>query len=386
MTCWERHAVVGLLLLTWCQLVLSFISRPTAGSNNIAVKIAFRNSITAMQCEAAANNMDELSQQSDPTKSTRRVFLQSSSSVLAIIASFSGSAVALPKTQASGNDLSWDFPKGSVKLEKECWVGDFKISNPRLVGQGGGGAVFSVELIEQRLPDGKTIPIVLKSGALEGVLKVSWPTTQKDIENEAKVIQILNDFDVPNVEQVLASVAYRDSSDRNALLMQPFVSGEIVGEISDLKDKKSQEKAVEALMKMMVRTLGASVAVADLQPLSQAATGRTLVVDLSEARALRRPASALDLALVQNFCLEAFTKVPDNLHPAALGAVERELLALSKEEKSARGNKRRVQGMQPEVLNELLAAASLFLELPEKSADRIREAFFPKSDSEVIYF
>ncbi|CAM9474554.1 unnamed protein product [Heterosigma akashiwo] len=50
--------------------------------------------------------------------------------------------------------------------------------------------------------------------------------------------------------------------------MQPFVSGEIVGEISDLKDKKSQEKAVEALMKMMVRTLGASVAVADLQPLA----------------------------------------------------------------------------------------------------------------------
>jgi hypothetical protein len=227
-----------------------------------------------------------------------------------------GSLVLAPKNVAAAatEDHIWQLGNGEVRLTDPLSLiiaqqqQNKPLREPRLLGSGGGGAVFS-------FADSNT------------VVKVSWLRSAASVEKECATLQFLELNSVQGVERCLGQVPYPDDPRRVMIAMQPLVSDETVSSLAEI-DTSLQPHAVHDIVRTLVQMLAAQVVTVDVQPLISKQTGNVLFIDMTEAQVLSPPLSFLDKALVSSFCTEMLSLIPDRLLPMASKLVKEEIQSL----------------------------------------------------------
>lgn len=189
------------------------------------------------------------------------------------------------------------------------FFGDKTLRHPRLLGSGGGGAVFALT----NDSDGKSYAV-----------KTSWASSAESIANECRVLQRLEH--IAGVERCLGMQSYVDEtgSRRVMILLEPVMEGPIAASLSELSHQL-QPHAIEMLVKVMIQILAANVAVTDVQILISQKTGDVLFIDFSEARVLSSAGTFIEQALLSNFVQEVSTLIPEHQMEFASAVVSRYL-------------------------------------------------------------
>jgi hypothetical protein len=200
----------------------------------------------------------------------------------------------------------WNSVNGQVRLADRL-VFPKQLRRPRLLGSGGGGAVFSFE--ESQV-----------------VVKVSWLGSAASVERECSILNILEQNGVQGVERCLAQQPYPEDARRVMIALEPLVD-DAVANTMDV-DASLRPHAIRCIMRTMVQMLAANVVTVDVQPLISKQTGDALFIDLTEAKVLVPPLSFLDVALMSSFCTEMSALIPESLLPVASTALLDELQAL----------------------------------------------------------
>jgi hypothetical protein len=200
----------------------------------------------------------------------------------------------------------WNLVNGQVQLADPI-VFPKQLRRPRLLGSGGGGAVFSFE----------------KSHV---VVKVSWLGSAASVERECTILKVLERNGVQGVERCLAQQPYPEDARRVMIALEPLVE-DADANPRDV-DASLRPHAIRCIMRTMVQMLAANVVTVDVQPLISKQTGDVLFIDLTEAKVLVPPLSFLDVALMSSFCTEMSALIPESLLVVASTALLHELQAL----------------------------------------------------------
>lgn len=223
-------------------------------------------------------------------------------------------ASAFPNACRADDSISWRLGNGEVHLSSPLSLAGRRFYEPRLLGSGGGGAVFALR------PE---------SGDSEVAVKVSWLRSASSVENECRILQVLEEKRVPGVERCLAKERYQSDNRRVVIAMEP-VMDDSFATVSKIR-KELQPHAVQCIVRTMVQMLGANVVTTDVQPLISKATGDVLFIDMTEAKLIeqREPLPFLDLALAASFCVEMLSLIPEDLSEMASKALFEELRSVS---------------------------------------------------------
>jgi hypothetical protein len=233
---------------------------------------------------------------------------------VALGAFVAGSLVLAPKNVAAAatEDHTWQLSNGVVRLTEPLshLIAQQRqpLREPRLLGSGGGGAVFA-------FADSNT------------VVKVSWLRSAASVEKECATLQFLELNSVQGVERCLGQVPYPDDPRRVMIAMQPLVSDDTVSSLAEI-DSSLQPQAVRDIVRTLVQMLAAHVVTVDVQPLISKQNGNVLFIDMTEAQVLSSPLSFLDKALVSSFCTEMLSLIPDRLLPVVSKLVKEEIQSL----------------------------------------------------------
>jgi hypothetical protein len=200
----------------------------------------------------------------------------------------------------------WNLLNGQVRLADPVAFPK-QLRRPRLLGSGGGGAVFSFD--ESQV-----------------VLKVSWLGSTSSVERECSILKVLEQNGVQGVERCLAQQPYPDDSRRVMIALEPLMDDAVANPLE--VDASLRPRAIRCIIRTMVQMLAANVVTVDVQPLISRQTGDILFIDLTEAKVLVPPLSFLDVALMSSFCTEMSALIPEPLLPVASTAVLHELQAL----------------------------------------------------------
>lgn len=202
---------------------------------------------------------------------------------------------------------SWQFENGSVTIPDPLLFGDRMLRQPRLLGSGGGGAVFALK--QDNINDGNKQVYAVKT---------SWDASTESVVNECRVLQFLEQKHVTGVERCLGIQPYTNGDEtgcrRVMILLEPVMDGPIAASLSELPPRL-QSHAIERIMKVMLQILSANVAVTDVQMLISQETGDVLFIDLSEARVLSSSTgtvSFMEQALLSNFVQEVSALIPED--------------------------------------------------------------------------
>jgi hypothetical protein len=219
-------------------------------------------------------------------------------------------AFAIMVSLAPPPEVIWELGNGQVQLENPFHFQDMTLRDPRLLGSGGGGAVFSFSRLSEN----------------DVVVKVSWSRSTDSVRNECAVLQIMEKQQVKGVERCFGAVEYPKDPRRALIVMEPLME-ESTSSIGDLKIEL-QTVAVDRLVRTMLEMLSANVVTTDVQPLISQRTGEVMLIDMTEARVVKEPFSFIDLALAGSFCTEIMSLVPDSLLAHASETVVQELKAI----------------------------------------------------------
>lgn len=222
------------------------------------------------------------------------------------------SALLTPQHEVVKN---WELMNGSVRLNDPIVLSiqgkTLQLSNPTLIGAGGGGAVFAME----------------DSSIL---LKVSWTDSTKSVHRECRTLQLLEQKNVGSAERCLGEFAYDgDDEGRVVIAVEPYVR-DAVAAVSEV-DKRQQRIAVEQIARTVVQMLAANIVTIDVQPLIDKHTGNVIFIDMTEAQELIPPFSFLDKVLLGSFATEMLTLIPENLVDVASQTMMKEIAALKAE-------------------------------------------------------
>lgn len=212
--------------------------------------------------------------------------------------------------------LSWQLPNGSVELSNPLTsFSQYKLTNPILLGAGGGGAVFA------------THPMNGPNNNADVALKISWVRSASSVERECKVFQELETKQARNVERCLGMETYPLDSQRVMIALQPVVEN-AVSRIDKI-NPNVQPLAVQAIVRTFLDMLHANVVTTDVQTLMDKETGEVLFIDMTEAQTLATPTpSYLELALASSFVSEIIALIPPSLMDTASQTFLDELSAL----------------------------------------------------------
>jgi hypothetical protein len=228
--------------------------------------------------------------------------------------------------------------------------------NPIFLGSGGGGAVFSFEILtdhHQRHDDDDDDEIE-EEEELHVAVKISWSKSAESVRNECNVLQTLHDRmtktrttddpssdggGVPGTERCLGLLDYGPDPKRVMIFLQPVLPSSSVSSLSDLPTLTQQRVAVRSIIRTTVQMLVAGIVTTDVQPLISPETGRTVLIDMTEAKILTQPMSSAntskrlqqqDIALINAFCTEIATLIPESLSDYASTEFLDELIRLEK--------------------------------------------------------
>jgi len=135
-------------------------------------------------------------------------------------------------------------------------------------------------------------------------IKVSWKASKATVQNECEILQTLESYNVPHVEQCIAQTPYL--SDRVMIALTPVVTDR-TSSITNL-GPMAKQNAVREVVETMVGMLLANVITFDVQPLFSD-KGEVLFIDFTEAKHLLSPP---DLIGIVGFCNEMITLIPEN--------------------------------------------------------------------------
>lgn len=228
------------------------------------------------------------------------------------------SAVMLSPPPEIVSENTWNLGNGQVRLTDPVILQladqqQLTLRHPRLLGSGGGGAVFAFEDNSNKV-----------------VLKVSWAGSAASVENECSVLQVLERNQVQGVEHCLALQQYEYDLQRRVMIaLEPLVEDAVASPLE--VDASLRPHAVQCLIRTMVQMLAARVVTVDVQPLISKQTGYAILIDLTEAKRLTpQSLSPLDTALVSSFVSEIVALIPESLLPTATSAMTEELQSLEK--------------------------------------------------------
>ncbi|KAK1737984.1 hypothetical protein QTG54_011278 [Skeletonema marinoi] len=212
----------------------------------------------------------------------------------------------------------WQLPNGSVELSNPLTsFSEYKLTNPILLGAGGGGAVFATHPMN----DGSS------THNNDVAVKISWVRSASSVEHECKVLQELEVKHTRNVEWCVAMETYPPDIKRVMIALQPVVENAVSRVDKIIPDV--QPLAVQAIVQTFIDMLHANVVTTDVQTLMDKETGKVLFIDLTEAQTMTTPTpSYLDLALASSFISEIVALVPTSLMDTASKTLVDELLAL----------------------------------------------------------
>ena len=238
--------------------------------------------------------------------------------------------VLLAPAPCHAADKEWNLPNGHVKLSNAFVVtrsSNQRPVNPRLIGSGGGGAVFAFDAAGEPSARTHAGPPIPSSSTL---IKVSWVDSTPSVKQECSILQYLNEQKVSGVENCLDLESYPDDPTRVIMVKEPYIP-DTVGSIADLDSPQDQIKATKQVARTLVQMLAANVATVDVQPLISE-NGDVLFIDMTEAKILERPVwSSLDAALSRSFVSEMLALIPKQFQIVAEEAIREELSRLGEE-------------------------------------------------------
>jgi len=250
--------------------------------------------------------------------------VETSGLALAILASTctDARAAVLPNNiletpSAETQSKTWQLPNGSVELSNTLTsFSEYKLTNPILLGAGGGGAVFATHPMNDPNLSNNDVAV-----------KISWVRSASSVEHECKVLQELEVKHTRNVERCVAMETYPPDTKRVMIALQPVVENAVSR--VDKINPDVQPLAVQGIVQTFIDMLHANVVTTDVQTLMDKETGKVLFIDLTEAQTMTTPTpSYLDLALASSFISEIVALVPTSLMDTASKTLVDELLAL----------------------------------------------------------
>jgi hypothetical protein len=222
---------------------------------------------------------------------------------------------------------AWKLGNGEVELPDPVAIAGLQLQHPRLLGSGGGGAVFSMEDINSKSNKSP-------SSSSKVAVKVSWGRSAASVENECHILQLLQDSSVSGVETCLGQAPYPTDPTRVMIALQPVFTQDdvMVNSVSDIDGLDKQSRAVKSIVKTMMEMLAALTVTTDVQPLISQQTGDVLFIDLTEAKVLALGTdthiSVVDLSLASSFVSEMLSRIPESLQGVAAKTLWQELQAV----------------------------------------------------------
>jgi hypothetical protein len=262
-----------------------------------------------------------------------RIALLSSSALLVAVlgthplaASATGTTTAIEAVEQvqQQQQQAWKLGNGEVELPDPLAIAGLQLRHPRLLGSGGGGAVFSME-------NAKSNKNNAPSSKSKVAVKVSWQHSAVSVENECRILQLLQDSSVSGVETCLGQAPYPTDPTRVMIALQPVFTQDdvIVNSVSEIIGLDQQSRAVKSIVKTMVEMLAVRTVTTDVQPLISQQTGDVLFIDLTEAKVLASDdISVVDLSLASSFVSEMLSRIPDTLQDIASKSLWQELQAV----------------------------------------------------------
>jgi hypothetical protein len=230
---------------------------------------------------------------------------------------------------------SWKLGNGDVELPDPLVIAGLQLQHPRLLGSGGGGAVFSMEVDGSKSNNANSQQSSSSKSATSNVaVKVSWRRSAASVENECHILQLLQESSVSGVETCLGQAPYPTDPTRVMIALQPVFTPDdngndvMVNSVSDIIGRNQQSRAVQAIVKNMMEMLAARTVTTDVQPLISQQTGDVLFIDLTEAKVLQPSVdtiSVVDLSLASSFVSEMLSRIPDTLQDVAAKTLWQEL-------------------------------------------------------------
>ena len=248
-----------------------------------------------------------------PIRIFARYAIVSLAATMLVCAPISSQAKALDQTSSLE---TWQLGNGLVKVANPTRLGNLILTNPDLLGSGGGGAVFAMSHNNLNRPD-QSPPRV--------ALKISWAGSAKSVANECRILQIMQQYEIPHVEQCLAMDVYPFGTDeqhpRIMIALSPVLeNSKGMASIADLPTRAQQQSAVHDILETMVRMLAAGVVTTDVQLLiaNDKDVAAVLFIDMTEAKSILDPSqdensstlSLVDSALANSFISEVLTLIP----------------------------------------------------------------------------
>lgn len=196
---------------------------------------------------------------------------------------------------------------------------------------GGSGAVFSFSTLPTK--NGNALPSVegVKKSHTEGnkstniAIKVSWKRSRASVENECKILKLMENSHVPHVEKCLGSPnLYTHEDGRVVIALSPVMVSTMDGEdsttssIQNVNRGQAQNHAIKSVVETMVGMLGARIVTLDVQPLIYKDSGELLFIDFTEARHLSDHLDSLDEAALVGFCTEMISLIPETSREMAI--------------------------------------------------------------------
>jgi len=201
-------------------------------------------------------------------------------------------------------DNVWNLGNGQVRFDDPLRVSGLTLKKPRLLGSGGGGAVFAFE-------------------SSNVAIKVSWIKSRDSVEQECRVLKEMEKQHVQGVEQCLENIPYPLDPRRTIIALRPVMEN-AVSSVTDV-DSSLQQHSVECIVRTFVHILASGVATIDVQPLISTKTGDVLFIDLTEARILPTKLSSIEKSFVSSFYVEIMSLVPESLEDVASRVLLQEL-------------------------------------------------------------
>lgn len=238
--------------------------------------------------------------------------------LLPVTAASAAAAAAPPPPRFGANTLS---PPDELVLPTVSGPA-LALSRPRLLGFGGGGAVFAYAR-----PGGPPVAV-----------KFSWPRTVASVRAECAALRALEAARVGGVARCLAAADYEDAAGgaaRAVIATEPVVD-DAVADVRAVRSTEGRERAVRRVVRTMVEMLAAGVVTSDVQPLVSAVSGDVVFIDLTEAERVGSACEggacatmgALEVARVASFVGEMLAFVPEELAGVAAAALEEELVGV----------------------------------------------------------